>query len=247
MKHIHRTVRRAQSGFTLVEMLVATTVAVFLLGGLIATLQSTRQAYSQQYELAQLQDNQRLAMTIIAGVVETAGYYPKPATYSSASFMATGGAWTTAGQSVVGTANVTEPGDTLTVRYGSDIIDNVFDCRGHQNDTGVINTMVNTFKVVKDGAGISWLVCNDGTQDYQLVRDVTNMQVVYGVHLGPTTGSCTDTYLSSAQMVATPANWPLVCSVRVSLTFNNRVSLVQGGTLTITRTIAIMNTAGANT
>jgi len=246
MKNTIRGMRRAQGGFTLVELMVATTVAVFLLGGLAATLQSTRQAYSQQYELSQLQDNQRLAMTLIAGVVESAGYYPNPAANTNATFMPAGGVWTAIGQSVVGTANTVAPGDTLTVRYGADTNDNVLNCIGTQN-TGAATTFVNTFKVVKDAAGVSWLVCNDGTKDYQLVKNVTNLQVVYGVHLGAATGSCTDTYQTSAQMVATPANWSSVCSIRVSLTFNNFVSLVKNTTITIQRTVALMNTAGVNT
>lgn len=246
MKNRTRIGSRAQGGFTLVELMITTTISVFLLAGVLTTLQSTRKAYSQQYELAQLQDNQRLAMTLIADVVESAGYFPNPATNTSAAFMASGGIWSADGQSLVGTANGSAPGDTLTVRYGAATNDNVFDCVGRQN-TGGTPTLVSTFKVVVDASGTSWLVCNNGVQDYQLVKDVTNLQVIYGVHLGAATGSCTDTYQTTAQMVATPANWAQVCSVRVSLTFNNRVSLAAGGTLTIQRTVAVMNTAGANT
>jgi len=246
MKNTMRVGCRSQRGFTLVELMITTTIAVFLLGGLLTTLQGTRQAYTQQYELSQLQDNQRLAMTLIADVVESGGYFPNPAANNVGTFMPSGGGWTTAGQAVMGTSNTAAPGDTLTVRYGAADADNVFNCIGATNTSGAAATMVNTFKVVVDATGTSWLVCNDGVQDYQLVKDVTNMQIVYGVHLGPSTGSCTDTYQTSAQMVATPANWALVCSVKVSLTFNNKVSLA-GGTLTIQRTVAIMNTAGANT
>jgi type IV pilus assembly protein PilW len=247
MKNTIRNGLRSQRGFTLLELMVATTISVFLLGGLFATLQSTRQAYAQQTQLAQLQDNQRLAMTLIASVVESAGYFPNPAANTSAGFMPSGGVWTTAGQSVLGTANTAAPGDTLTVRYGVANNDNVFNCRGAQNSSGADATMVNTFKVVVDASGIGWLVCNDGVKDYQLVRDVTNMQIVYGVHLGATSASCTDTYRTSTQMVATPANWAVVCSVTVTLTFNNRVSAVANATVPVTRTIAIMNTAGVNT
>lgn len=246
MKHTIQTGFRSQRGFTIVELMITTTIAVFLLGGLLTTLQSTRQAYSQQYELSQLQDNQRLALTLIADVVESAGYYPNPAANLIGTFLPATGVWTTAGQSVVGTANAAAPGDTLTVRYGAGTNDNVFDCIGRQN-TGAAKTMVNKFSVAVDASGTSWLVCNNGTQDYQLVKDVTNMQILYGVHLGAATGSCTDTYKTSAQMVATPANWALVCSVKVSLTFLNKVSSVANATQTIKRTVALMNTAGANT
>jgi type IV pilus assembly protein PilW len=238
---------RSQRGFTMLELLVATTISVFLLGGLFATLQGTRQAYTQQSQLAQLQDNQRLAMTIIAGVVESSGYFPSPQTYSASNFMtAPTGAFTTVGQSIVGTASAAAPGDTITVRYGADVADNVYNCRGGVNTGGAPITMVNTFKVAVDAAGVSWLVCNDGVQDYQLVSGITDMQLSYGVHLGPTTGSCTDTYQTSAQMVATPANWNVVCSVIVTLTFNNPASLgAANATVPVTRVIALMNTAGS--
>jgi type IV pilus assembly protein PilW len=247
MKNPPRCDFRAQRGFTLLELVVAMTIAVFLLSGLFATLQSTRHAYAQQNELAQLQDNQRLAMTLMADVVESAGYFPKPSVYAASAFLPAIGAWTLS-QSVIGTANAAAPGDTITVRYGADATnDNTFNCVGRQNATGATTTFYNTFKVVVDAAGVSWLVCNDGTTDYQLVKDVTNMKIVYGVHLGPVTGSCTDTYQTSAQMVATPANWANVCSINLTLTFVNRVSLVTGGTVSMQRNIALMNMAGAST
>jgi len=240
-----RTRKQAQGGFTFLELMISTTVAVFLLGGLFATLQSTRDAYQQQSALAQLQDNQRLAMTLIAGVVESAGYFPAPQTNQSTDFLKATGGWA-ANQSVVGTV-----GDTFTVRYGAAAGDNVFDCRGAPNQDPLnATTMVNTFKIVKDGAGTSWLVCTTGGVDYQLVKDVTAISVMYGVHLGATTGSCTDTYQTPAQMVATPANWLQVCSIKVTLTFVNWVNAkgaTPGPALNISRTIALMNTAGANT
>jgi type IV pilus assembly protein PilW len=240
--------KKAQSGFTLLELMIATTVAVFLLGGLFVTLQSTRDAYQQQTALAQLQDNERLAMTLIAGVVESSGYFPAPQTNLSTTFFSSGGVWLAANQVVVGTANAVAPGDTLTVRYGAAANDNVYDCKG--GTTTAVKTMVNTFKVAADASGVSWLQCtNDGGATwYPLVRDVTDMQIVYGVHLGATTGSCTDTYQTSTQMVATPTNWSSVCSVRVTLYFTDFVTKSTGAAtpVAITRTIALMNTAGAN-
>ncbi len=64
--NIARGSGRSQGGFTLVELMVATTIAVFLLGGLFATVQSTRRAYGNQNLLSQLQDNERLAMSLMA-------------------------------------------------------------------------------------------------------------------------------------------------------------------------------------
>jgi len=63
--------RRAERGFTLVELMVAITVALFLLGGLFATVQSTRRTYGNQNLMAQLQDNERLAMTMLSTAIES--------------------------------------------------------------------------------------------------------------------------------------------------------------------------------
>src|SRR5277367_5253521 len=68
----------SQRGFTLVEMMVAITISVFLAGGLLMMVQSTRDAFGNQQLLAQLQDNQRLVMTFMAEVVESTGYFPDP-------------------------------------------------------------------------------------------------------------------------------------------------------------------------
>jgi hypothetical protein len=71
------------------------------------------------------------------------------------------------------------------------------------------------------------------------------MTVRYGIKANPTsTGSCTDTYQTTAQMVANPANWSLVCSVSVTLIFVNPVK--PAAPISITRMIALMSTAGVN-
>ena len=65
-----------QRGFTLVELMVTVGIALFLLGGLVTILQNVRQANLNQQALAQLQDQQRFAMTVISDMIQQAGYYP---------------------------------------------------------------------------------------------------------------------------------------------------------------------------
>jgi type IV pilus assembly protein PilW len=236
---------RAQRGFTLVELMIATTIAVFLLGGLFATVQSTRRVYGNQNLLAQLQDNERLAMSLMTSVIESAAYFPNPTVNTPASVLPAGGSFGADGQGIFGAA-----GDTITVRYGAAKDDNVYNCIGGQNTTvaGFV-VFTNTFKVTNNQ-----LICTYNGIDYPLIESnttagvttlgVKSMAISYGVQLaGGTAGSCTTTYLTTAQMVAT-GSWNLVCSVKVTLTFINPMSPATGPDIPITRVIAVMNTAG---
>ena len=56
---------RKTRGFTLVELLIALLIGLFLLGGLLSLLQTNKRVYNEQIALTNLQDNQRLALTMI--------------------------------------------------------------------------------------------------------------------------------------------------------------------------------------
>ena len=53
---------RRQSGFTLVELLVALLIGLFLLGGLMTLVQDNRRTFAGQNQLSQLQDSERMAI-----------------------------------------------------------------------------------------------------------------------------------------------------------------------------------------
>jgi type IV pilus assembly protein PilW len=238
-----RNADRSQRGFTLVELMVATTLAVFLLGGLFATVQSTRQAYGNQNALAQLQDNERLALTLMADVIESAGYYPDPVNNNPAVLMPSTPPFATPAQAFAGTANGAAPGDTITVQFaaGAAGTDNVLNCLGQTNPLGAPAVFISQFSV-----NANQLICTYNGTPYALITSgVQNLQIMYGVQTAAGTGSCTDTYLKSSEMTTT-ADWNAVCSVLVSLTFDNPVKRVGIGaqSITITRLIAVMNKAG---
>jgi type IV pilus assembly protein PilW len=253
---------RAQGGFTLIELLVSTTVAIFLLGGLFASLQSTRSAFRNQGVLAELQDNQRLAMNLMADVIESAGYYPDPKNNDGGTVLPAGGVFANADQAVFGTHSAAAPGDTVTIRYGAGLLggvsDNVFNCAAQQNTTVAgYDVFVNKFYVAPAAGDPTtqalWCTATTaaGNKDVQLVNGVQNLQVWYGVQetRPSTTGTCTETYLRADQMQ--PADWAYVCTIRVSLTFTNKMqannSSVTAPPITISRVITIMNAAGVNT
>lgn len=245
--------RRAHRGLSLIEMMVAVAIAMFLIGGLVKVLQNIRNTSGMQTQLAGLQDGERLAMTMMAGVVESAGYFPNPNLNTAAATMpiGAGSAFATSGSPVIiGVSNFNVHGDSLTVRYAAALNDNVFNCQGGTNTTvGPYDSWENTF-FVQVNAGVSQLMCSTWTASTQktvtqaLVSGVTNMSVLYGVQTnGGATTTCTDTYMTAAQVTAA-ADWGNVCSAVVTLTFVDPTypnAVVQPQ---ITRVMALMQTAG---
>ena len=258
MKHpASRTPRigRHLSGFTLIELMIAITIAVFLVGGLLMMVQSTRNTVTTQTQLSQLQDNERLVLTFMTEVIESTGYFPNPKLYTAAAVMPAAAPFATAGQAVYGTYNAALPGDSVTIRYGAALNDNVFNCRGSQNTTvGPYDVFVNRFWINTANPNNPVLTCtfSSGASpavDVPLVNGVTNMSIQYGIKRNfADTGSCADTYLSAGPagpMQMQPADWSNVCSVLLQVTFAN--PLTPATPIVIKRVIAVMNTAGVNT
>jgi len=166
-------------------------------------------------------------------------------------------------QAVFGTYSAAAPGDTVTVRFGAGlsaagVADNVFNCAGQQNTTVAgFDTFVNKFYVAPAAGDPTtnalWCQATTtaGVQTVQLVNGINNIAIWYGVQktIPSTTGTCTQTYLRANQMTAN--DWLNVCSVRVSLTFANKMqatnAAVAAPAITISRIITLMNAAGVNT
>jgi type IV pilus assembly protein PilW len=245
--------RRAR-GFTLVELMIAIAVGLFLVGGLLVLLQNFGGTQRNQAALAQLQDNQRIAMTLISEIVESAGYFPDPTVAGNtvtALFPAVGtGTTFGAGQSIRGTRVSLDPGDTLTVRFTTGNNDTVINCAGGTNTSGANANYVNTFKVNTSGQ----LVCSMNGTDYTLISGLKRMDVTYGLKKDLTVDDNNiDTYARADQFTSvTAVDWTRVASVRVVLTFNNPLYNAakpqgQSATVTFTRVIAVMNRAGVKT
>jgi type IV pilus assembly protein PilW len=237
----YRGARRAR-GFTLVELMIAVAIALFLIGGILTLVQSTRSAFATQTALSQFQDNQRLTMTFMAEVIESAGYFPSPNLNTVGAVLPPTAPFTVTGQGVLGTV-----GDTITVRFGAAQNDNVFGCNGAQNLlVAPYDVFISAFSVdpVKQQLVCTFTSSVVPPTSVVLVNGVTNLQAVYGIKRSPAdTGSCTDTYLTTGQMLAT--DWPNVCSITVTVTFVNPVNAA-AAPVTVTRVIAVMNAAGVN-
>lgn len=238
-------VRPRQQGIGLIELMVSMVIALFLLSGLFTLFYSTRQTFSAQYHLAQLQDNEQLAMTLITSVTQSAGYFPvaTPPTGNDIATLAlpvnSATGFTRAGQSVYGVGN------TISIRYLTASGDGVTNCQGASNTSGTNLLYVNVFSVDATTKTLRCQVVNGLTgasivSAQTLVDGIKSLQVLYGIG---SAGSVTQ-YVPATAV----SNWNNVLTLRITLTFynplvrpNSNPTSSQQATLPFTRTIAIMN------
>lgn len=253
--------RGPQQGFTLVELSVAVLIGLFLLGGLLTLVQDMRRTFGNQNQLAQLQDNERLAMTLITDVVQAAGYYPNPTFYTITSALPhvpAYPAFVQDGQAIAGTHNAAPPGDTLWVQFLTASGDGIINCTGGSNTTGIPQPYVNRFSADALGnlncqlnlAAPVALISPSGVLAAPLSGGVKNLQILYGVKRNlAIVNNNVDTYVDASQMTA--ADWANLICVKVTLTFDNsalaKSQLGQPATIQFTRVITVMSRGGANT
>jgi type IV pilus assembly protein PilW len=66
---------RCQSGFTLIEIMIALLVGLFLLGGIMQIFINTKQTYRVQDSLSRLQENARYALELLTHDIRLTGYF----------------------------------------------------------------------------------------------------------------------------------------------------------------------------
>jgi type IV pilus assembly protein PilW len=259
---------RRQQGFTMVELMVAVLIGLFLLGALGILVFDNKRAFVGQGSLAQLQDGERMASTIMTDVIQTAGYFPNPQQNTVANSLPAAAPPSVllamnAGQGITGLTGTGAQGDSITVRYATNSHDGVLLCSGSDNETGSLGSYANTFSVVVNASNVSQLVCNLSTNGgamvpYPLVNNVQSLTIRYGVNSAGNANNV-DSYMDASTVTANNF-WPNVVSVQLTITFFNPLVANNGtnagsnvagqGTYTLTptipfkRTIAIMNKAG---
>jgi len=65
-----------QSGFTLVEIMVAITVGLFLLGGVLQIFHSSKSTFRMSGDISRMQENARFAMEFLTRDIRMAGFMP---------------------------------------------------------------------------------------------------------------------------------------------------------------------------
>jgi type IV pilus assembly protein PilW len=260
--------RAAQRGFTLVELMVTVGIALFLLGGLVTIVQNVRMANLNQTRLAQLQDEQRFAMTVIADAVQAGGYFADPTSQSNALLPPTAPyqtGWIFAGFHTVNAADNAAL-DTIATRFqtapiftGGPVQGPIL-CDGTDTSQQVPDTWSIQFSIQLI-AGVSTLMCTvNGTAAVPvsagaavpLVPNVVAMAIYYGVKRDFTnTDYNVDTYVTWDKMsTLNGANdFVNVSAVRIVLTFANPLfpQAGQQQTITMERVVEVMNRAGLHT
>ncbi len=255
MSTVHHQVliQRSQRGFTLIEIMIALMIGLFLMGALLTIVQANRRTFGDQSQLAQLQDSERMALSMMSDVIQQAGYFPDPTANTVASTLTAAGSFAV-GQAISGTYVAAAPGDTISVRYMTAGGDGILNCSGLPNAVGNPNTLyVNRFYINNTGDLNCDVTTAAGTQTFSLVSGVTNntsnlgvtnLRVLYGVKANAALpGNNVDSYLNASEVT----NWSSVIAVQIQLTFTNPLYIAGNGqqqTITVQRVVGVMNQLG---
>jgi type IV pilus assembly protein PilW len=234
--------RSAQAGATLVDLMIALALALFILLGLVVMFMHMKTSFTAQDRLSLLQDNERLALTILTASVRAAGYFPDPtASTPEAELPAASGPYgvLAAGQGLVGTGGAGGQSDTLTSRYSVAPGDmQLVNCLGQANTGPTPLVFTNTFSI----SAAQELLCSTdgGATATPLVSGVSSLSVAYGTD---TAGSGqADRYLGAADVTA-GGLWPQVRTARITLAFRNPFAGQPGqpDTVSWVQTVNLMN------
>lgn len=183
-----------QSGFTIVEIMLAITLSMVLIAGVIQIYVSSKESFRVQDELARLQENQRIAIEFLQRDISQAGFVPYPnGPIPGADITVVDGGGTNS--------------DSVTIQYTSPT-----DCLGAAAPGGIA---INTYTV---NPVTQQLMClGNGNAVPQPIADgIENMQILFGdnaiIGNDPLTGPSADRYVNPATAGVTA-----VVSVRVSL------------------------------
>ncbi len=241
-RHLH------QQGLSLVELMVAITISLFIALGLSLLYANMKSAFNSQDQMAQLQDAERLAVTMLTTTVQSAAYFPNPVANTRAVALPASatanpdGTSFAAGQGITGTGAQGSSGShTIDVRFQSVSGDGLMNCQG-QTYTGAAGTTqvwVNSFSI--DTNNELQCAVNGGTP-VVLVNNVAKMTVLYGVDVNA--DGYADSYLD-ATTITTANLWASVRSAQITLTFVNPLASQTGGSATLptpwVQTIALQN------
>jgi type IV pilus assembly protein PilW len=246
MNNLHLAPKRLhQTGVTLIELMVSIAIALFLVAGLTVLFMNMRTTFTSQDQTSQVQDSERVAVTMLTTTVQSAGYFVDPVNIARVSALHS----TTAnpdgttfpdGLGIIGTSGV-GTSDTVNVRYQTAPGDGVMNCLGASNPatSGSPALWINSFSV--NAANELTCAVNGGAAT-TLVSNVSSMTVLYGVD---TNGDGNvDTYLNAAA-VSAASLWGNVQTAQFSLSFVNLMNSRPGAIVTMpqpwVQTISLMN------
>lgn len=185
-----------QIGFSIVELMIATTLGMVLTGAAIQFMIGSKQTYDLNDDLSRVQENGRIALDILAKDIRRAGYQEdfrgiKPTAVVDTCAHPTSGAAMPCVQEGAGNAS-----DTLPIQYSTSASISS-DCLGGLASSVVggsaSDVIANVYTVEdKDGDGINSLYCSgfnvtvgkEISAAQPLIDGVDRMQVLYRIKNG---------------------------------------------------------------
>lgn len=239
-----------QRGLSLVELMITLIIALFMIAAIYAIYFPLKNTYTAQDKLSQLQDSERLVLTMMTNTVQQAGYFPDPHSSNAAKdvFLATALNQEPAfavEQVVTGINGGINASDSISVRYQSNSGDGLMDCTGKSNNSGSEVEYVNTFAVNTDHEMTCTVKRPDNSSDGAVVLapNVYSLKVLYGVDRPQEgiQGGSINTWLAADQV----NNWNKVRSVQVKIKFidtvNSTANNIKPMPQELVQTINLMN------
>lgn len=222
--------KRQQQGLSLIELMIAMMIGLFLSVGTATIYFSSQRTSLSQTQYAIIEDNGRLALEILTGVIEHTGYVSTNASPLAGTERFITSAVTTAncgGQNNVlapalfGTTTNNNTGDSIGVVYIGDNNLNR-DCSGVQLPVacrvGGVGTLAsskiyNYFSVGTNTEGVPVLTCvgSRNTQSLEIAEGVENLQILYGIDND--NDNQVDQYVNADQVVS----WSRIISVQLAI------------------------------
>ncbi len=203
-------------GFTLVEVMIAIAIGLFLTAVIANLFVNSRSAYNTTDEISRMQENMRFAYQLLTRTVHLAGYRSSPNAPAIGEFgLFLGGAI-----ALDGSNDDVNGSDTFTVRYqGSGPPDGtIVDCFGREIRA---DEMVTNVFSIRDLNGAFALFCDRsivgivGVDQLEIVPDVQAMHILYGEDTDSPTDAVADRYVARGGV----GNMDNVVSVRIALLF----------------------------
>jgi len=208
---------KAQRGFSLIEMMIASLVGLILMAGTLQMFSSTKQSSRTNTAITRMQENGRAGLYFLENSIRLSGYRADSLKDFSQVFKDSSPF--VVGQVISGIDNdddgsdnnILDGSDSILMRYGGNADGFINDCVG--NPIGGAQIVESKFLINDKGE----LVCvpdltnNPGTRE-TLIDGVEDMQIFYGID---TDSDFTANYYVSADNPISTGNE--VVSVRVSL------------------------------
>jgi len=201
-----------QSGFSLLEVMIALLIGLFLLGGVLQLFSDAQQTFRMQSNLARLQENGRFALDFLEHDVRMAGYW---------------GCMTSSSGDISGTAGVSVVPDTIILQ-GAFVLTPTGICGNpvnSANSCGAVNCytdLTSTITYIISTPVVSsttpnpliTLYRNTNNVSNPLIEGIENMKILYGVD---SDADGVANYYLPANPLWVASDWIKVISVRISL------------------------------